>query len=1157
MGRKVLLIGIGQTGCTVAELFSEKMNKDGETATVIAIDTDENMLDGLEHVKTVPMTAMGELSSVVSAIGEAKVRGWFPCDYAEDKTDFIKTLRMDSGANQWRMKAYLSFASFMSKETELGELHDALDAAAENISDGDAGLEIYTVASLAGGTGSALFLPTALYVKKYFEEKGTRISSSKAILAMPDICEHCYSADQRVKGYANAYAALREYNALLGCACAKESGGEKHPPVSFRLGEEGGPIPLLFDSTSEKYQTPEANPFNNVYLFERVPGVTSAGAHAEIIADIITSIYKNGEKKYAEETENEKTADAVIGGFSLINVKYPIKSTVNYIARKQLKDLFVEEVIFLHGRTVAELNRRRGEAKLYGSPYEANTEQYADSMTSVADAIVYESGTALSLIGRDPNLFVGDETGDGVFDMDHLSGISEFINEKLACESADIIDRIISGPQKPAVGADGKKIKEKKKSQKTIKKETADMALECGRCLTDVYRKGLKISIEEKEAFKDALISNTDGGFSLTGSVVKQNGKFIHPAYALLRLCLVRKDLEKICAGTRFSAMEEPESENAVLSDSMLEISDSSRDVTKYSRAGSERFKKLIFDEDGKYSKKFADDRNRFIYDLEAVFEALKLRLRSYCYSAALEAVDSLIKKYREFVSYMQEINGEMVSEEKLALIRESGADGNIINVGASCAEKQSAYAEYSKKYIDDTARVAEYTEKIGERVYSAIFARADGESVREAVLGSVEETEKIFAEQCESSEFYRTKLDKNVLEAILGASERRDSGMTLSRALRGRPVSIHIKMPEDHREYLKVKTRTVAVFDTEIKRYLEENPKLTRGRSPKEYLERLMYSAGEYIGEAEFADGIGAKNMQLRCETSGIKLSLVEAVNESADGRCFNSFKKSMVNSETYSTAMWDPNLIYDRESTEKLPYIDTEARKKYETDVCRAIICALSSEELLTETYEGENVYVRRVGVEKEPVLDGDRAVSANDPREIILWAYRSPEWVGYYAERFEKKEKTELMHVPAQAVDGSSIGIALRMVERSETVSAVREHALRFAAELISADPEDSFGYAARFAELSYLTVVDFCERAYRRNDERFIRMYNRCVGKTVMRLAETLGEEKTRATVVWMNGLGLFGYYGDTGLKANYRFDLPQVDTDCLDEDEDEI
>jgi len=66
-----------------------------------------------------------------------------------------------------------------------------------------------------------------------------------------------------------------------------------------------------------------------------------------------------------------------------------------------------------------------------------------------------------------------------------------------------------------------------------------------------------------------------------------------------------------------------------------------------------------------------------------------------------------------------------------------------------------------------------------------------------------------------------------------------------------------------------------------------------------------------------------------------------------------------------------------------------------------------------------------------------------------------------------------------------------------------------------------------------------------------------MYNRCVGKTVMRLAETLGEEKTRATVVWMNGLGLFGYYGDTGLKANYRFDLPQVDTDCLDEDEDEI
>ena len=66
MGKKVLLIGIGQTGCSVAELFSNKMNKDG--AVAVGIDTDEITLGAMNNALAIPMTDEGSLLSVVTLV---------------------------------------------------------------------------------------------------------------------------------------------------------------------------------------------------------------------------------------------------------------------------------------------------------------------------------------------------------------------------------------------------------------------------------------------------------------------------------------------------------------------------------------------------------------------------------------------------------------------------------------------------------------------------------------------------------------------------------------------------------------------------------------------------------------------------------------------------------------------------------------------------------------------------------------------------------------------------------------------------------------------------------------------------------------------------------------------------------------------------------
>ena len=46
--RQILLIGIGQTGSTIAELFLKKFNSSDARITALAIDTDEEALSKVE-----------------------------------------------------------------------------------------------------------------------------------------------------------------------------------------------------------------------------------------------------------------------------------------------------------------------------------------------------------------------------------------------------------------------------------------------------------------------------------------------------------------------------------------------------------------------------------------------------------------------------------------------------------------------------------------------------------------------------------------------------------------------------------------------------------------------------------------------------------------------------------------------------------------------------------------------------------------------------------------------------------------------------------------------------------------------------------------------------------------------------------------------------
>jgi hypothetical protein len=128
-------------------------------------------------------------------------------------------------------------------------------------------------------------------------------------------------------------------------------------------------------------------------------------------------------------------------------VRYPVESIVKYISSKQVSDLFAAELCRIHKIVMAEFERKRGEAKLYGFTFVENTEQYSETYLSVCDNVIYENETPLSLMGRDEEQFENDVTAEGAFVMDYLVSLTRLIEESVACESAKQLQDILHPPE--------------------------------------------------------------------------------------------------------------------------------------------------------------------------------------------------------------------------------------------------------------------------------------------------------------------------------------------------------------------------------------------------------------------------------------------------------------------------------------------------------------------------------------------------------------------------------------------------------------------------------------------------------------------------------------------------------------------------------------
>lgn len=217
-----LLVGVGGTGCDIARrvyALAQAGNALGSNRiSILGFDTDEN--DMQSRRKEMPTRQLIRTSTAATVFQllykhRPQLADWFAQEL--DLTTEIRQMNLTDGAGQIRMLSRLAFQAALQDATISTDIENALHSLGthDNQNAIDAAVNVFVVGSLAGGTGSGMFLQTALVLAQKLREKGFT-PQMRGLFLLPDVFIKAarIPVDQHQNVLANGYAALRELNAI-------------------------------------------------------------------------------------------------------------------------------------------------------------------------------------------------------------------------------------------------------------------------------------------------------------------------------------------------------------------------------------------------------------------------------------------------------------------------------------------------------------------------------------------------------------------------------------------------------------------------------------------------------------------------------------------------------------------------------------------------------------------------------------------------------------------------------------------------------------------------------------------------------------------------------------------------------------------------------
>ena len=213
-----LIIGLGGTGSGIIERVKDKIHetsrKQSDRIAFVAFDTDINDLAEIKRrspeiftVQTSTRSTVGEYLNINTNARD----NWFPVN------EMLNRKTLTEGAAQVRAISRLAFDTTL-KGGHLEPLHKAIDQLFRIDKDQeDQALRVIITSSLAGGTGSGLILPVAMYLSNYLRTKYPKAKAiTRGFFIQPDVFYSVIKATEEQRNLqVNAYAAVRELDAFL------------------------------------------------------------------------------------------------------------------------------------------------------------------------------------------------------------------------------------------------------------------------------------------------------------------------------------------------------------------------------------------------------------------------------------------------------------------------------------------------------------------------------------------------------------------------------------------------------------------------------------------------------------------------------------------------------------------------------------------------------------------------------------------------------------------------------------------------------------------------------------------------------------------------------------------------------------------------------
>lgn len=226
MEMRTLLIGLGGTGCRIVDRVAGRIKKnpaEDQYIRCIGMDTDAHESRRIHHIDVISTSKEQTVEEYLRHTENWKE--WFP------DAPILKSHNMLDGAAQIRP---LSRLAFLEAQTRFGKLEQAIRDL--NLARGEvtpSNMRVMIVSSFAGGTGSGMFLHTALWIRKYFRDTYHMEVLIRGLFAFPDMfMASTGNPTEKQSKYANAYAAVRELNAINQAAMGN-SEKSKRINISF------------------------------------------------------------------------------------------------------------------------------------------------------------------------------------------------------------------------------------------------------------------------------------------------------------------------------------------------------------------------------------------------------------------------------------------------------------------------------------------------------------------------------------------------------------------------------------------------------------------------------------------------------------------------------------------------------------------------------------------------------------------------------------------------------------------------------------------------------------------------------------------------------------------------------------------------------------